>query len=338
MQRGDECVVGPRARRRRPHLLVRGVDGSADEFAVRLGPNGRDGQIRAGGTRPFERMLVDVAAVDRAFQHAIAATLHVGVLVSAVSLLGSALHRHARRRGPLWSVTATAVATWIALGGTSLARTGLAMGDFLSRNDVEGARRLLPSLCGRDPARLDAAGLTRAAVESVAENTSDAHVAPPLWATVGGVPMVLSYRAVNTLDSMVGHRSPRYARFGWAAARLDDAANYVAARLTAALVVVCAPIVGGSPSGAVRAWRRDAARHPSPNAGVVEAAFAGALGVRLGGPTQYLHGLEIRPTLGDGRQPALADLRRAVALSRIVQLAAAALVAALSSVHWRRCV
>jgi adenosylcobinamide-phosphate synthase len=257
---------------------------------------------------------------------------HVGVLVGAVSLLGAALHRHARRRGPPWSVAATAAATWMALGGTSLARTGLAMGDFLSRNDVEGARRLLPSLCGRDPARLDAAGLTRAAVESVAENTSDAHVAPLLWATVGGVPMVLGYRAVNTLDSMIGHRSPRYARFGWAAARLDDAANYAAARLTAVLVVLCAPIVGGSPSGAVRAWRRDAARHPSPNAGVVEAAFAGALGLRLGGPTAYQCELQIRPTLGDGVPPSVADLRRAVHLSRAIQAGATVLCLSLSAV------
>ena len=224
-------------------------------------------------------------------------------------------------------MVATATATWISLGGTSLARTGLAMSELLERGDVDGARLLLPSLCGRDPARLDGAGLTRATLESVAENTSDAHVAPLLWAAAGGAPAVLCYRGINTLDSMIGHRSPRYLRFGWAAARLDDAANYVAARATAALVVLCAPVVGGSPSGAVRAWRGDAARHPSPNAGVVEAAFAGALGVRLGGPTQYHHELQIRPTLGDGPQPTVADLRRAVVLSRAVQAGAALLVA-----------
>jgi len=245
----------------------------------------------------------------------IGGAVHVGVLVGAVSLLGAAVQRRARRRGPAWSVAATAAATWTALGGTSLTRTGLAMADMLARDDVESARRLLPSLCGRDPARLDAAGLTRAAVESVAENTSDAHV------------------AVNTLDSMVGHRSPRYARFGWAAARLDDAANYVAARVTAALVAVCAPIVGGSPSGAIRAWRRDADQHPSPNAGVVEAAFAGAMGVRLGGPTQYHYELQIRPVLGDGAPPSAADLRRAVLLSRTVQAVTAALVALSAAVH-----
>ncbi len=254
-----------------------------------------------------------------------AGAAHVGLLVGAVTLAGMA----APRRGP-WSL---GVATWMCLGGTSLARTGLAMADLLDRDDVDAARRLLPSLCGRDPERLDAAGLTRAALESVAENTSDAEVAPLLWAAAGGVPAVLAYRGINTLDAMVGHRSPRYARFGWAAARLDDAANYVCARVTAALVVVLAPFVSGSPAGAVRAWRRDAARHPSPNAGVVEAAFAGALGVRLGGPTQYHHELQIRPTLGDGRRPTVADLRRAVALSRLAQAVAAALAALVSYRH-----
>lgn len=257
----------------------------------------------------------------------IGGAVHVGILVGAVSLLGAAVQRHARMGGPLWSVTATAAATWLALGGTSLARTGMAMSDLLIRDDVEAAKRLLPSLCGRDPAQLDTAGLARAAVESVAENTADAHVAPLLWAAVGGVPAVLGYRAVNTLDSMIGHRSPRYVRFGWAAARLDDAANFVAARVTAALVVASAPVVGGSPSGAVRAWRRDAARHPSPNAGVVEAAFAGALGVQLGGPTKYHYELQIRPVLGGGRPPSVADLRRAVLLSRVVQAATVVLVA-----------
>jgi adenosylcobinamide-phosphate synthase len=108
---------------------------------------------------------------------------------------------------------------------------------------------------------------------------------------------------------------------------LDDLANYIAARVTAALVVLCARLVGGSPSGAARAWRGDAGRHPSPNAGVVEAAFAGALGVRLGGPTQYHHELQIRPTLGEGEQPTVADLRRAVALSRAVQATAALVIA-----------
>ncbi|GBE64841.1 cobalamin biosynthesis protein CobD [Mycobacterium sp. MFM001] len=258
----------------------------------------------------------------------VAGALHVGVLIGALGLLGATAQRWAGRRGPLWFVAVTGAATWMSLGGTSLARTGSAMSELLSRDDIGGARRLLPSLCGRDPELLDADGLARAAVESVAENTSDAQVAPLLWAAIGGVPGALVYRGINTLDSMIGHRSPRYARFGWVAARLDDAANYVAARATAVLVAACAPAVGGSPSPALRAWHRDAARHPSPNAGVVEAAFAGALGVRLGGPTHYQYGLQIRPTLGEGPAPTVADLRRAVQLSRVVQFAACALVIA----------
>lgn len=247
---------------------------------------------------------------------------HAATLITGVVLAGTALQRLLGRAGGAGAVAATAVATWVALGGTSLARVGSAMGALLRRDDLDGARALLPSLCGRDPATLDAAGLARATVESVAENTSDAQVAPLLWAAVAGVPGVLGYRAVNTLDAMIGHRSPRYTRFGWAAARSDDAANYVAARATAALTVVCAPVVGGSPWGAVTAWRRDAGRHPSPNAGAVEAAFAGALGVRLGGPTQYHYQLQIRPALGSGRAPTVVDLDRAVRLSRAVQTAA----------------
>lgn len=264
-----------------------------------------------------------------------AGAVHVGVLIGSLGLLGAAAQRAAGRGGRPCSIAMTAAATWACLGGTSLARTGLAMSELLERGDIEGARALLPSLCGRDPASLDGAGLTRASLESVAENTSDAQVAPLLYAAAGGVPAVLAYRGINTLDSMVGYRSPRYLRFGWAAARLDDVANYLAARVTASLAVALAPLVGGSPSGAARAWRRDAGRHPSPNAGVVEAAFAGALGVRLGGPTQYRHELQIRPTLGDGREPTVADLRRAVTLSSLVQ-AGAVLVAGVLAGYRRR--
>ena len=259
-----------------------------------------------------------------------AGALHVGALLGVLCALGLAVERAGWRRRRGWTALTTAAATFVALGGTSLSRTGRQMAGLLDAGDVEGARRLLPSLCGRDPAALDSAGLARAALESVAENTSDAHVAPVLWAAAGGVPAVLVYRGANTLDAMIGNRSPRYARFGWAAARFDDALNFVAARVTALMVVTCAPMVGGSPAGALRAWRRDAARHPSPNAGVVEAAFAGALGLRLGGPTQYAHELEIRPTLGDGRAPEVSDLARAVRLSRLVQ--GAVVVVCLSAV------
>ena len=253
--------------------------------------------------------------------------IHTAVLVG--SMVGAGVLAQ-RRVGGGAEVLLTAAATWVTLGGTTLGKTGAAMADRVAHEDVDGARALLPSLCGRDPAVLDGPGLTRAACESVAENTADATVAPLMWVALAGVPGVLVYRAINTLDAMIGNRSARYLRFGWAAARLDDLVNIIPARVTGLLVALCAPLVGGSPTGAVRAWSRDADRHPSPNAGVVEAAFAGALGVQLGGPTQYRHELEIRPTLGEGRPPGVEDLRRAVRLSRLVQLAAAVLAAAIA--------
>ena len=261
-----------------------------------------------------------------------AGLVHTGALLGALGVWAWPRSGRPVRGGPVGTAAATATVMFVALGGTSLARTGDRMAELLASGDIDGARLLLPSLCGRDPSVLDAAGLTRAALESVAENTSDAQVAPMLWGAVGGVPAVLVYRGANTLDAMIGHRSPRYARFGWAAARFDDVANYIAARATAVMVIACAPVVGGSPAGVLRAWRRDAARHPSPNAGVVEAAFAGALGVRLGGPTQYVHELEIRPTLGDGRPPDVSDLARAVRLSRAVQVLTAVAAMVLSGV------
>jgi len=252
-----------------------------------------------------------------------AGAVHIVVLLGGVAGSGALVQWAARRGGAVTESLCVAAATFVALGGTSLARTGDQMVRRLRAGDLESARALLPSLCGRDPSVLDSAGLTRAACESIAENTSDAQVAPLLWAAVAGVPGVLLYRAANTLDAMIGHKSPRYRRFGWAAARFDDLLNLAAARLTGVFAVVCAPLVGGSPLSAVRAWRRDAHRHPSPNAGVAEASFAGALGVALGGPTQYAHELEIRPTLGDGRPPGVEDLARAVRLSRAVQFVAA---------------
>ncbi|MEX0581405.1 MAG: cobalamin biosynthesis protein [Mycobacterium sp.] len=260
--------------------------------------------------------------------------LHTMALVTGVAGAGALAQRRVAGGVPL--ALLAAAATWTALGGTSLAATGAAMADLLDGGDLDGARALLPSLCGRDPAALDGPGLARAACESVAENTSDASVAPLLWAAVAGVPGVLAYRGINTLDAMIGHRSARYLRFGWAAARSDDVVNYVPARVTGVLAALCAPAIGGTGSGALTAWSRDAGRHPSPNAGVAEAAFAGAMGVRLGGPTQYRHELEIRPTLGEGRSPVPRDLRHAVRLSRLVQLAAVGLAVLVSAGVQRR--
>jgi adenosylcobinamide-phosphate synthase len=198
------------------------------------------------------------------------------------------------------------------------------MSRLLVAVDLQGAFDRLSHLCGRNPSSLDAAGLARATVESVAENTSDAVVGPLLWGAIAGVPGLLAYRAVNTLDAMVGHRSDRYLRFGWAAARLDDVANLLPARLTAALTVLLAPAVGGRPPAALRAWRRDGRKHPSPNAGPVEAAFAGALGRTLGGVLMYDGRVEDRPLLGDGPAPGVDDIARAARLSAAVTTAAGA--------------
>nr|ASV47052.1 cobalamin biosynthesis protein [uncultured bacterium] len=253
-----------------------------------------------------------------------AGAAHVALLVGGTVALGRLVGRG--------GTAATALATWVVLGGTSLAREGAALAAEVEAGDLAAARRRIPSLCGRDPASLDGPGMARAGTESLAENTSDAVVAPLFWGAVAGVPGLLGYRAVNTLDAMIGHRSPRYARFGWAAARLDDAANLVPARLCALLTVLLAPAVGGSPRAALAAWRRDAGAHPSPNAGPVEAAAAGALGVTLGGRTVYAHRVEERPRLGTGPAPGPADLRRAVRLSRLVAAASVLTAAAACAV------
>ncbi|MEO3794540.1 cobalamin biosynthesis protein [Nonomuraea sp. B10E15] len=242
--------------------------------------------------------------------------LHVAVCVGGATALGVLAQRVPGR--PARTIV-TAVATWAVLGGTTLAREGSYMAAALEHGDLRRARARLPHLCGRDPSRLEAEELARATVESLAENTSDAVVAPLFWGAVAGVPGLLAYRAVNTLDAMVGHRSARYERFGWAAARLDDVANYVPARLTGLLAVLTGP----DPRGALTALMRDGHRHPSPNAGRCEAAFAGALGVTLGGTNVYQGRVEHRPTMGDGPEPDVKDIRRAVRLTRAVTLAAA---------------
>lgn len=222
----------------------------------------------------------------------------------------------------------TAAATWTVLGGASLSAEALRIAELLEAGDLAAARRRLPALCGRDPERLDAEGLARAVVESVAENTCDAVVAPLAWGAVLDLPGLLVHRAVNTLDAMIGHHSPRYERFGWAAARLDDLAAYAPARLTALLAIALAPAAGGSARHGLRVLRRDGGGHPSPNAGRCEAAFAGVLGVRLGGVNVYAGRTERRGLLGDGPPPGPDDIRRAVRLSRLVGTAAAVLAAA----------
>jgi len=245
--------------------------------------------------------------------------LHTAVCAGGAVAL-AAVATSAVRPSRTASVALTAAATWAVVGGTSLAREAGAIARALEAGDIEGARTRLPHLCGRDPQALDADGIARAVVESVAENTSDAVVGALVWGAVAGVPGLVGFRAVNTLDAMVGHRSAKYRRYGWASARLDDVAGWPGARLTAVL----ATVAGDDPRGAIRAWRADAGQHPSPNAGPVEASFAGALGVRLGGTLAYGGRVEHRPVLNgaSGRAVATHDIGRAVRLSRRVGLLA----------------
>ncbi|MFE3829979.1 cobalamin biosynthesis protein [Streptomyces sp. NPDC059092] len=239
-----------------------------------------------------------------------------GGAAGAAALAAAGVRRH-----PAASVALTAAATWAVVGGASLGREARAVGAALAAGDLEGARERLPNLCGRDPYSLDEAQIARAVVESVAENTSDAVVGALVWGAVAGAPGLVGFRAVNTLDAMVGHKSDRYRRFGWASARLDDVVGWPGARLTAALAVVA----GEDGRGALRAVRRDAHRHPSPNAGPVEASFAGALGVRLGGTLAYGGRVEHRPVLnGTGRPVGVPDIERAVRLARRVNVLALA--------------
>ncbi|GAA2594588.1 MULTISPECIES: cobalamin biosynthesis protein [Streptomyces] len=240
--------------------------------------------------------------------------LHTVVCAGGAVALGTVAAR-AVRTSAVATVGLTGVATWAVVGGTSLAREARAIERALEAGDVDAARARLPHLCGRDPQALDADGIARAVVESVAENTSDAVVGALVWGAMGGVPGLLGFRAVNTLDAMVGHKSARYRRYGWASARLDDVVGWPGARLTAVL----AAVAGGDPRGAVTAWRADAAKHPSPNAGPVEASFAGTLGVRLGGTLSYGGRVEHRPVLNSaGRGVETRDIERAVRLSRRV--------------------
>ncbi|KAA1424452.1 cobalamin biosynthesis protein [Mumia zhuanghuii] len=255
---------------------------------------------------------------------------YTAVLVGGTALAGVALDRASRGR-PVLRAALTAAGTWAVLGGRSLEREALAVAAHLEREDLPAARRRLTHLVGRDTTQLDASEVSRAVVESVAENTSDAVVAPLVWGAVTGLPGLLAYRAANTLDAMVGHRSVRYSRFGWASARLDDVLNVPGSRLTAALAAALAPTVGGRSADAVRAWHRDAAGHPSPNAGPVEAAFAGALGVRLGGVNRYGDRVEDRHVLGDGRAAAVDDVARAARLARWVDVAACVVAVAFAA-------
>ena len=223
------------------------------------------------------------------------------------------------------AVRSTTAAVALGSAGRELRRTAAAIGERCAADDLDGARAALPTLVGRDPSELDHQGVAAAVIESLAENSVDAVVAPALWGAAAGAAGAAGYRAVNTMDAMVGHRSERYERFGWSAARLDDAANLVPARVFALLVVAVRPARARSIAAAIRT---QAGAHPSPNAGIAEAAVAAALGAELGGTLRYGDRVEERPRLGSGPRPQPADIGRAIALVDQVELLLTALLVA----------
>jgi len=219
------------------------------------------------------------------------------------------------------------IALLVVASGSLIAQNSLhhhvrAVADALEHEGLESARKTVAKIVGRNPAYLDTAGVARAAIESLAENFSDGVVAPAFWLAVAGLPGGALYKAINTADSMIGHRTPRYAAFGWAAARLDDGVNWPASRLSAVLLVIGALMTGAPAREAMRAAWRDASGHRSPNAGWPEAAMAGALGLRLAGPRVYGEEQVDDAYMGDGRRDAgAADIRRALRVYRAACLA-----------------
>jgi len=256
------------------------------------------------------------AAAPARFRRGLGLTLLTVLLAAA---LGRALEAALAGVSGGWAVEALLASTLIAGRGLHdhVAAVARALGETLA-----AGRAAVGRIVGRDPDSLDEAGVARAAAESLAENWSDGVVAPVFWFALFGLAGLAAYKAVNTLDSMIGYRDPRYADFGRAAARLDDAVNWLPARLAGLLLVLAAAVLpGASAAGAWRALRRDAPRHRSPNAGWQEAALAGALGFALAGPRRYAGRVIEDHWMGDGRSElTAADLRRALALYRAAWL------------------
>jgi adenosylcobinamide-phosphate synthase len=239
------------------------------------------------------------------------------VLLAIVGVIAFVV-QHALLRLPFGIVAVGLLASTL-VAQRSLHRHVADVASALEEGGVTSGRVAVAHIVGRDTAGLDAAGIARAAIESLAENFSDAIVAPIFWMVIGGLPGAALYKAINTADSMIGHRTPRYAAFGWAAARLDDLVNLPASRLSALLLIAAAALSKDVSAGAAwRTVRRDAAKHRSPNAGYPEAAVAGALGLSLAGPRSYGGAQVDDAVMGDGRREAdAADIRSTLALYRI---------------------
>lgn len=247
-----------------------------------------------------------------------------GVVYTAVGVgVGAAVGVLARKSaGP---VVSTALVSWLAMAGKMLESESRRVAEALDDGDVVEARHRVGMLVGRQTDGLDESDIARAVIESLAENTTDAVVATMFWGAIAGASGAAIHRCINTMDAMVGHHNPRFERFGWASARLDDLANWLPARLTTVAVIVARP---RRAVDVVRTVRRDAARHPSPNGGLVEAAFAAALGLQLGGSNTYDGKVDDRGLLGDGNRPIGSDIDRAVVLARHVTVASLAMTTA----------
>lgn len=228
--------------------------------------------------------------------------------------------------GGIFGVILCGVVAWPLIAARSLRDHVSAVAEPLGRGDLDGARSAVARIVGRDPARLDQPGVARASLESLAENASDGVVAPLFWGSLLGLPGIAAYKAINTLDSMIGHRTPRYEAFGWAAARIDDGANLIPARLTGILIAA----VSGNPRAAVTCMLNEAPQHRSPNAGWPEAAMAAALGVRLSGPRVYDDGIADEPWVnGDAPDPDASDIGRGLEVWRNALILWAMLLAVL---------
>ncbi len=227
------------------------------------------------------------------------------VIVTVGLTYGSsfALLQGAYAVSPYLGFAVAAIISWSCLAARSLHDESHRVAAALAKGDLAEARRYLSYIVGRDTTELDEGEIWRGTVETVAENSSDGVVAPLFYLMIGGPPLALAYKAVNTLDSMVGYKNERYLHFGWASARVDDIANFFPARLTGLLVVAAAPLLGFSARNAWRIMRRDGRNHTSPNSGIPEAAVAGAVGVRLGGTNIYGGMPVAKPTIGDPSKP-----------------------------------
>lgn len=248
----------------------------------------------------LEKRLLDPAAAPGAKRRAglilVLAVLAVSFALSWLALAAlAALH-------PLAALGGGALLLAFAITPRSLAEAGREIQSLLEAGDLDEARRKVGWIVGRDTAGLDSAEVTRATVETVAENITDGIIAPLFYAALGGAPLAVLYRAVNTLDSMVGYKNDKYRDFGLVAARTDDVFNYIPARITGVLIIAAAFLTGCDARAAARTIRRDAAKHPSPNSGIPEAGVAGALGVRLGGLNYYGGVPSLRATMGEPRR------------------------------------